>query len=268
MKREAAIASALLLSVLGSGAFIAAYLLTADRLDEGLALAIAAGGLCAAALGWAFWILPHERVVDEIETYPSPRKERTEQSAEITEDLREITRPRLLLALLGGALGSFAAALVLPFRSLGIAPDSLLAHTRWRRGGRIVRSDGRLVGVADLNVDAAIIVFPEGWVGDAQSSATLIRVPEETPGTARGYIVYSRLCTHAGCPVALYRPRTKELLCPCHQSLFDVMADGAVISGPADHPLPRLPIQIGYDGVLQAAGDFPRPVGPGFWERS
>ena len=268
MKREAAIASALLLTILGSVAFIAAYFLAADRLYEGLALAIAACGLCAAALGWAFWLLPHERVVDEIETYPSPRHERTEQSAEIAEDVREFTRPRLLLALLGGAVVSFAASLVVPFRSLGIAPDALLFHTRWRRGGRMVRADGSLVGAADLNVDAAITVFPEGWIGDAQSSATLIRVPEDTPGTARGYMVYSRLCTHAGCPVALYRPSTKELLCPCHQSLFDVMDDGAVISGPADHPLPRLPIQIGDDGMLRATGDFPQPVGPGFWERS
>jgi ubiquinol-cytochrome c reductase iron-sulfur subunit len=67
--------------------------------------------------------------------------------------------------------------------------------------------------------------------------------------------------------VALYRAADRELICPCHQSAFDVMADGAVISGPADHALPRLPIEIGSDGFLRATGDFPEPVGPGFWER-
>ena len=80
-------------------------------------------------------------------------------------------------------------------------------------------------------------------------------------------MVYSRLCTHAGCPVALYRADVKELICPCHQSVFDVLANGAVVAGPADHPLPRLPIEVGEDGVLRATGDFPDPVGPGFWER-
>ena len=67
--------------------------------------------------------------------------------------------------------------------------------------------------------------------------------------------------------MALYRAAARQLLCPCHQSVFDVVADGAVLAGPADHALPRLPIEVGSDGVLRATGDFPEPVGPGFWER-
>ena len=267
MKREAATAAALFAAILGSAIFVAAYFLTADRLFEGLGLSIAAAGLAAAAIGWAFWILPHEQVVDEVDTYPSSAADRACQSAEIAEDVREITRPRMLLALLGAALGSFGAALILPLRSLGIAPDSLLFHTKWRNGSRVLHEDGRAVHVDDLNVNAAIVVFPEGGLDDAQSVATLVRVPEDTPGTARGYMVYSRLCTHAGCPVALYRAADRELICPCHQSVFDVMSDGAVLSGPADHPLPRLPIAIGSDGVLRSTSDFSQPVGPGFWER-
>lgn len=267
MKKDGAIASALFVAILGSAIFIAAYFTTADRLFEGLGLAIAAAGLCAAAVGWAFWIIPDEQVVDEIETYPSPPGERAAQSGEVAEDMREVTRPRMLVALLGAALGSFAAAMVLPLRSLGLAPDNLLFHTRWRKGERIVREDGSPVHVDDLNVDSALTIFPEGATDDAQSVATLIRVPEQTLGTASGYMVYSRLCTHAGCPVALYRADVKELICPCHQSVFDVLANGAVAAGPADHPLPRLPIEVGEDGILRATGDFPDPVGPGFWER-
>ncbi len=267
MRRQAAIAAALFAAIIGSAVFVAAYFTGGDRLFEGLGLAIATAALCAAALGWAFWIVPHEQVAEEIETYPCPAAQRAAQSTEVAEALREVTRPRLLLALLGAALGSFAAALIVPIRSLGIAPDALLFHTRWRPGERVVRDDGTPVRLDDLNVDATVTVFPESAVGDAQSVATLVRVGENVAGTARGYIAYSRLCTHAGCPVALYRADVKQLICPCHQSVFSVMDDGAVVSGPADHSLPRLPIEIGDDGVLRATGDFPEAVGPGFWER-
>ncbi len=268
MRREAAIAAALVAAILGSAIFVVAYFVAADRLYEGLGLALAAAGLCAAAIGWAFWIVPNEQVTDDIETYPSSPSERAAQNAEAAEDVREITRPRALLALLAAAVGSFAAAMIVPIRSLGIAPDALLFHTRWRRGDRLVRDDGSIVRASDLNVDSTVTVFPESAVGDPQSVATLIRLQEALPDTAGGYVAYSRLCTHAGCPVALYRAAARELICPCHQSVFNVLDGGAVVSGPADHALPRLPIEIDGDGVLRATGDFPQPVGPGFWERS
>jgi ubiquinol-cytochrome c reductase iron-sulfur subunit len=267
MKRQLVIALGLLMSVLGSAGFIAAYASGGSRLGEGCAIALAAAGLSAAALGWAFWIVPDEVVVDEIETYPSSPEERAAESSEVAEDVREISRPRLLLGLVGVAVASFVAALVVPFRSLGTAPDGTLFHTRWRSGSRIVHEDGTPVALDDLNVDSATTVFPEGAVGDAQSQAMLIRLPEDLAATTDGYVVYSKVCTHAGCPVALYRAQDRELICPCHQSAFDVLREGAVLSGPADHALPRLPIEVAPDGTLRATGDFPVPVGPGFWER-
>lgn len=267
MKRDGAIAAALFVAILGSGVFIAAYFTGGDRLYEGLAIAAVAVGFCTAAVGWAFWIIPDEQVVDEVDTYPCPPVDRAKESTEVSEGVREVTRSRALVGLLTAALGSFACALIVPIRSLGIAPDNLLFHTRWRRGARLVRDDGTVVRADDLNVDSAVTVFPEGATGDPQSIVTLVRVPEAIQGTASGYMAYSRLCTHAGCPVALYRAQDRELICPCHQSAFDVMANGAVVAGPADHALPRLPIEIGSDGILRATGDFPEPVGPGFWER-
>lgn len=267
MNKTAAIAGALLASVLGSAAFIAAYATGGNRLYEGLAGAVAAAGLCAAALGWAFWVVPDEIVVDEIESYPSPPSERAAETTEVAEDVREVTRPRMLLVMLGGALTAFAAALAVPFRSLGPAPDGQLFHTQWRRGDALVREDGSVIHAADVNVDSAVTIFPQSALGDGESSATLIRLPEDVAGTARGYMAYSRLCTHAGCPVALYRAAARQLLCPCHQSVFDVLNNGEVVAGPADHRLPRLPIEVGDDGVLRATGDFSEPVGPGFWER-
>jgi ubiquinol-cytochrome c reductase iron-sulfur subunit len=267
VNKQSAIATALVIAILGSAGFIAAYATGGDRLYEGLGIAVAAAGLAFAAAGWALWIVPAEVVVDQIETYPSPSTQRDAESAEVAYDLKEIARPRMLLALVGAALAWFAAALIVPIRSLGPAPDDLLFHTRWRRGERVVREDGTPVHVDDLNVDSTITIFPDGALGDAQSQATLIRLPGGIADSADGYIAYSRLCTHAGCPVALYRAAAKELLCPCHQSLFDVLNNGSVVSGPADHALPRLPIEVGSDGILRATGDFPEPVGPGFWER-
>ncbi|HEX3457030.1 MAG TPA: Rieske 2Fe-2S domain-containing protein [Candidatus Baltobacteraceae bacterium] len=267
MSKQTAIAAALLLAILGSAGFIAAYATGGNRLYEGIGIAVAASGLAAAALGWAFWIIPGEIVVDEIETYPSPAEERAVENAIVSHDVRVVTRPRLLVALLGASVASFVAALAVPFRSLGPAPDSTLFHTRWRRGQALAREDGRVLRVDDLNVDSTLTIFPQSAIGDAQSAATLIRLPADSEGTASGYVAYSRLCTHAGCPVALYRAAARQLLCPCHQSVFDVVSDGAVIAGPADHALPRLPIEVGSDGVLRATGDFPDPVGPSFWER-
>lgn len=267
MKKQAAIAFALLVSILGSAGFIAAYATGGNRLYEGLCLAFAAAGLSAAALGWAFFFVSDETVIDEIETYPSPLGERIAESGEVAEDLRDVSRPKLLVRLLYLALGAFGAALVVPVRSLGPAPDDALFTTRWCKGDRLVRDDGSPIHVGDLNVDSTLTVFPEGALDDSQSQATLIRLPQTTTDSASGYIAYSRICTHAGCPVALYRAAAKELMCPCHQSVFNVLADGAVVSGPADHALPRLPIEVGSDGILRATGDFPEPVGPGFWER-
>lgn len=268
MRRQLVIAAGLLASILGSAGFIAAYVRGASRLGEGLGIAFAAAGLSAAALGWAFWIVPDEVVVDQIETYPSPRAVRIAESDEVAEDTREISRPQVLLMLAGAALASFAAALVVPIRSLGPRHARSFYHTRWRTGSLIVREDGTAVRIDDLNVDSAVTVFPAGAVGDAQSQAMLIRLPSDLAAPTDGYIAYSKVCTHAGCPVALYRAQDRELICPCHQSAFDVLHEGAVLSGPADHALPRLPIELAADGSLRAAGDFPMPVGPGSWDKN
>ncbi|MDO5700069.1 MAG: Rieske 2Fe-2S domain-containing protein [Bowdeniella nasicola] len=82
-----------------------------------------------------------------------------------------------------------------------------------------------------------------------------------------GIVAYSKICTHVGCPVALYEQQTKHLLCPCHQSTFD-MTDGAkVVFGPAKRPLPQLPITVDDEGYLIATSDFHEPIGPSYWER-
>ena len=110
-------------------------------------------------------------------------------------------------------------------------------------------------------------IFPEGAIGDAQSQATLIRFRERANGSAHGYIAYSRVCTHAGCPVALYRAPPSNCSAPAINRSSTSSTEGAVVSGPADHALPRLPIEVGADGILPRARRFSRTGRAGFWER-
>lgn len=265
--RDRIIAGSLWLVVGASIAFVAAYAFDAGRAAEGILVALAAAGCCGAAVGWAVWIIPPEQVVDRHERFGIMTEEAA-QDAAIRAGTAEITRRRALLPLLTAAGAAFGIALLTPLRSLGPRVDGVLFHTKWRPGTRLAREDGRLVHRDDLDIDAVTTVFPEHAIGDAQAQTMLLRVPVDQAAASAGYLAYSKVCTHAGCPVALYRAAVKQLMCPCHQSVFDVLHNGAVVSGPADHALPRLPLEIGHDGYLRAAGDFPEPVGPGFWERA
>ena len=55
-----------------------------------------------------------------------------------------------------------------------------------------------------------------------------------------GIVCYSKICTHVGCPISLNERTTHHLLCPCHQSTFDLTDSGKVLFGPAARPLPQL----------------------------
>ena len=125
-----------------------------------------------------------------------------------------------------------------------------------------------------MPVGTVLTVFPEGDPDSADGQALLIGLE---PGLYRpaagredwapnGLVCFSKVCTHAGCPVGLYRPQTHELFCPCHQSVFDVLASAAPVGGPATRPLPQLPIAVDDTGLVVATGDFSAPVGPGFWD--
>jgi ubiquinol-cytochrome c reductase iron-sulfur subunit len=166
------------------------------------------------------------------------------------------------------AFGWMWAATVGAFALVGLVP--LLALDRWNdrrpsgwgRGIRLVDPNGRPVHAADLAIGGVETVFPQGKVDLPESAAMLIRLDQQTT------VAYSKICTHAGCPVAIYRQASRQLYCPCHQSVFDVLADGRPISGPAPRPLPKLPLGTDSGGYLIAQGDFDAPVGPDTWWRT
>jgi ubiquinol-cytochrome c reductase iron-sulfur subunit len=92
-------------------------------------------------------------------------------------------------------------------------------------------------------------------------------LPERENWGVDGILAYSKICTHVGCPISLWEQQTHHLLCPCHQSTFDLADNGKVIFGPAARALPQLPIAVDEEGYLIATSDFTEPVGPSFWER-
>lgn len=257
------VAAVLALAGLASATFAVAFAADAGRLLPGVALAVGAAALSAAALARAFWMTPEETAIDRV-----PSSERGHSGPQRVREPESTSRRRLLDRFFYATVGLFGLSLVFPIRSLAPRMGPKLRNTGWRDGERLVGEGGNVLTVTAVKTGSAITVFPESAMDDARSQAVLIRLPDGTEGTVNGYAVYSRVCTHAGCPVALYRASAKQLMCPCHQSVFDAAGDGAVVSGPADRPLPRLPIRIAEDGSIVAAGDFPSPVGPGSWSMS
>ncbi|MDQ1203763.1 ubiquinol-cytochrome c reductase iron-sulfur subunit [Microbacterium sp. SORGH_AS_0862] len=165
-------------------------------------------------------------------------------------------------------------------------PVHLLSHTMWKEGMRLAHDpSGGPIKASDVTLGSAFHVIPEelaslshhdGYLEEkAKAIVLLMRMPQDVLIEAEdrkdwsydGIVAYSKVCTHVGCPVALYEQQTHHLLCPCHQSQFDVSDGAKVIFGPAARPLPQLPIAVDDEGYLVARSDFTEPVGPSFWER-
>ena len=235
---------------------------------EGALLAASFGSFGAAFVVWAHRLLPSEPHTEAREPLVSSPGEQV-GFEESLERGGEITRRRLILGALGSAVVALGVALAFPIRSFGPRPGDALDHTPWHAGSTVVTSDGKPVRAADVPLDSLLTVFPAGSETAADAPAVLMRVApgllSDQAGAPEGLIAYSKICTHAGCPVGLYEASSHQLLCPCHQSAFAVLDGAKPVSGPADRRLPQLPLTIGPDGVLRAAGDFDAPVGPRTW---
>lgn len=272
MRAERWVSLALVASMLASVGLLVVYIGDIGGAQvEGLLLAVALGGVGAAIVIWAIALLQKPLETEERHQLASPPEVRAAASDAL--GAGEITRRRMLVRLLAGAGSLLAAALVLPAFSLGPEPGRALFVTGWRKGVRVVDEDGAPIRVTDLVLDTVRTVFPEGEVGRPDSQTLLIklrpqdlRLPDGRDAWAPdGAVAYSKICTHAGCPVGLYRAQARQLLCPCHQSTFDVVRGAVPVFGPAARPLPQLPLDVNADGELIARDGFPEPVGPSFW---
>jgi ubiquinol-cytochrome c reductase iron-sulfur subunit len=272
MTAARAISLCLALSIVGSAALLVVYVSGGNPALEGIGLAGALGGLGAGIVIWSAMLLESPTESEPWHTMSSSEEQRAGATEALDAD--QISRRRFLVRLLAGATAVLTGALLLPAFSLGPAPGQDLFRTAWRRGLRVVDASGQPVKPDQMPLDSVRTVFPAGSVGRPDSQTLLIKV---RPGdlaipngrnawAPQGCVAYSKVCTHAGCPVGLYRAQQHELLCPCHQSTFDVLHGAVPVFGPAARPLPQLPLEIDDQGFLVAGGDFPEPIGPGFWD--
>jgi ubiquinol-cytochrome c reductase iron-sulfur subunit len=272
MTRTAPIA--LVLSALAALGLAVVYIAGGDAQAEGALLAISIGGIGIALGIWGRELGTGHRAVDERPPLRSARTSREEFLESLERGETEIGRRSLLVRLFAVAGGALGIAALFPLRSLGPTPGNALRRTAWREGSRATVG-GTPVRAADLDIGSVLTVFPEGDDGAEDSATLLIRVepellrlgPERMAWAPDGLVAYSKLCTHVGCPVGLYRETTHELLCPCHQSTFDVLRGAEPVFGPATRSLPQLPIRIDEEGFVVALSDYPEPVGPSFWNR-
>jgi ubiquinol-cytochrome c reductase iron-sulfur subunit len=269
---ELVVAGVFGVTALAGVALLVVYILGGQTQIEGILLGVALGSLGLGVVMWAQELMDTPVVVEERHEATSTPAESAEFAAALTEEAG-FSRRKLLVGMLLTAFAGLGAALAVPALSLGPAPGEEQFRTSWRRGLRLVTGDGTPIRADDLPVDSLVTVFPDGAIGSADSQTLLIRVPPELlkldPSRAawapNGYVAYSKVCTHAGCPVGLFRATERRLICPCHQSTFDVLTGATPVFGPAGRPLPQLPIRLQPDGTFVADGDFPEPIGPSFW---
>ena len=242
---------------------------------EGVLLAIALGGLGYGFVVVARRLLPQGPYTEERDVLPSEADDVTAFETDLERGEGWLARRGFLVKMLGVAAGALGVAALFPIRSLGPNPGDSLRRTKWRRGSLVVDEQGEPVRLPTLEVGGVLTVFPEGHLEREDSQTLLIRVDDRDVVTRKGredwapegYVAYSKVCTHAGCPVGLYQQDVKRLLCPCHQSSFDVVDGARPVFGPATRSLPQLPLMFDDDGFLRAQHDFDEPVGPGFWDR-
>ncbi|MBA0050271.1 Rieske (2Fe-2S) protein [Streptomyces sp. AJS327] len=299
-RSERTVALLFTLSMLATVGFIASFVIfpidkivyvwplgrvSALNLSLGLTLGVALFCIGAGAIHWARTLMSDVEIADE----RHPIAAEPEVRAKVLEDFRQgakesaLGRRKLIRNTMFGAVALVPLSGVVLLRDLGPLPEDKLRHTMWSKGKLLVNENtNEPLRPEDITVGSLAFAKPEGLEHHdedfqkeiAKAALVLVRLEpkdikdkRELDWSYDGIVAYSKICTHVGCPVSLYEQQTHHLLCPCHQSTFD-MSDGAkVIFGPAGHALPQLKISVNKDGYLEAQGDFDEPVGPAFWER-
>jgi ubiquinol-cytochrome c reductase iron-sulfur subunit len=290
-RAERVVAACFIIATLAGIGFIAAYIgLEVHSVDATLRSNLALGttlslsmlGLAVGATIWVRHLMPQVELTEARKPLASPEKDREEFAetfTESTEASQFVKRPIIRRTLIAATLPLALAPVVL-LRDMGPMPGTSLRHTVWRRGMRLlVYGPNTPIRPADFSSPGGMItVVPDGFQQDldALAKATTIIIkfapgelepPTVMNWTVENIVAYSKICTHVGCPAALYEETTHHILCPCHQSTFDAPRGATVLFGPASRPLPQLPITTDAQGYLVAQSDFHEPVGPSFWER-
>jgi ubiquinol-cytochrome c reductase iron-sulfur subunit len=263
-----------LLAMAGGVGFLIAYWSGGNNTQFlGGSLAIFLGAMGITCVLWARWLMSHKQAVEPRHPLQSSMLAEKATTKAFCDGVHDVRRRRMLAWMGLGGAGLFGTMVLSLLRSLGMSPDKSLYSRIWTGGQRLMTMDGKPVSLSALQAGSTVVVFPEDQIGDERAQTVLIRVREESLDLPKdratwapsGYVAYSRVCTHAGCPVGEFEAEQSILLCPCHQSSFDVLRAAAPTGGPAARPLPQLPLYADADGTLRAGGGFTAPPGPGFW---
>ena len=299
-RAERVVAACFIIAFIAGCGFVAAYVgLGVHTVDKTLRSNLALGSslsvtLLALGLGTLIWVrhlMPNVEVTQQRHDLRSDEKQRQATEAyfkEGTANSQFVKRPLVRRTLMLGTLPLLAAPVVL-LRDLGPQPGTSLRHTVWSPGRRLlVQGTNQPITPAEFSAPGSMItIVPDGYEDDpdalTKAAVILIKfrpgelhIPTRHQGstlvgtmnwTVDNIVAYSKICTHVGCPVALYEQTTHHILCPCHQSTFEATTGATVIFGPAARPLPQLPLTTDSSGFLVARRDFTEPVGPSFWER-
>lgn len=274
--RRAAVGS-LVISLLGGAMAVAASAAGWSDRIFGAGIAVALAGIGFALVAWSK-SLDIAEVTQQRDRLPMSDAERSALRHEIDLTERTVGRRGIVKWLFGGSVATLLVGALSPILSLGPSPKGQLRRTSWSPGRRLVTSDGTPIEATRIRYDQLVTVFPEGHTAADDSQVVLIRVHPELvtaetaeAGAVDGWIAYSKICTHLGCSVGLFGvdPRDpqklRQLVCPCHQSVFDPLDGAKPIGGPAPRALPQLPLAVDAEGFLVARRDFTEPVGPTTW---
>ena len=245
-----------------------------------------------AAISWARSLMSDEEIVGDRHEAPSPPdvRERVLADVETGIEASGIRRRKLIGTGMAGALGLIAVPALVTLADLGPWPTAALRKetlekTIWAEGVRLVSDVNYLpLKASELEVGQLVNAVPEtleklhGSAFQAAKAKAAIIIVRMDPNSIKipesrkdwqldGILCYSKICTHVGCPISLWEQQTHHLLCPCHQSTFDLGNSGVVVFGPAARSLPQLPITTDADGYLIARSDFTVPVGASYFER-
>ncbi|WP_424887833.1 Rieske 2Fe-2S domain-containing protein [Streptomyces sp. XH2] len=299
-RSERVVAFLFLLSMLATVGFIASYValpvdksiyvfpighISALNFALGMTLAVALFCIGAGAVHWARTLMSDVEVADERHAIAAEPDVKAKVLADFKQGAEESAfgRRKLIRNTMFGALALVPLSGVMLLRDLGPLPGTKLRKTAWSEGKMLINQNTlQPLRPEDIQVGSLTFAMPEGMKEEdhdfqkeiAKAALMIVRLrPEnikdkrELDWSADGIVAFSKICTHVGCPISLYEQQTHHVLCPCHQSTFDLSDGGRVIFGPAGHALPQLRIKVNDKGYLEAMGDFAEPVGPAYWER-
>ncbi|MFF2011388.1 Rieske 2Fe-2S domain-containing protein [Streptomyces sp. NPDC058195] len=299
-RSERVVAFLFTLSMLATVGFIASYVIfpvdkivyiwpfghvSALNFSLGLTLGVALFAIGAGAVHWARTLMSDVEVADDRHAIAAEPEVKAKVMADFAAGAAEsgFGRRKLIRNTMFGALALVPLSGVVLLRDLGPLPEKKLRSTLWARGKQLINMNTmEPLRPEDVAVGSLTFAMPEGLEESAEdfnnqiakAALMIVRIQPENIKDKRerewaheGIVAFSKICTHVGCPISLYEQQTHHVLCPCHQSTFDLSDGARVIFGPAGHALPQLRIGVNSEGNLEALGDFDEPVGPAFWER-